>query len=237
MAVAVHPESFVVGSAVVRRDIWFGKTWTAWPARVIADDGETLTTAMWPGLVGYGPSTWVESMKTRNAALRGQGIDNLAKSSWNLAAWTWRSNICLRQVVVDRWFAVTAFFDADTERFGCWYIDFGRPPTRTALGIDTLDLFLDVVVNPDFSIVWKDQDEYGRAVRLGLLTSDERQSVEDAKQEVVQLVGVRALLRGACEDWRLDRSWVLPALPREVLREVETLRGADDEDVRRGRGA
>ena len=237
MAVAVHPESFVVGSAVVRRDIWFGKTWTAWPARVIADDGETLTTAMWPGLVGYGPSTWVESMKTRNAALRGQGIDNLAKGSWDLAAWTWRSNICLRQVVVGRWFAVTAFFDAETERFTGWYIDFERPPARTALGIDTRDLFLDVIVRPDFSIVWKDGDEYDQAVRLGLLTGDERQSVEDAKQEVVQLVGARALLRGAWEDWRLDKSWGLPALPREVLREVDTSREADGTSGSRARDA
>jgi hypothetical protein len=130
-------EVFPVASSLVRRDVWSGKTWTAWPARVLADDGESVTTVMWPGLTGFGPSTWVESLRSGDTSLRSQGIANLARGSWELSAWTWRSNICLRQIVMGRWFAVTAFFDADTERFKCWYIDFERPSTRTAIGLDT----------------------------------------------------------------------------------------------------
>jgi predicted RNA-binding protein associated with RNAse of E/G family len=119
-----------------------------------------------------------------------------------------------------RWFAVTAFFDADTERFKCWYVDFERPPTRTAFGIDTRDLFLDVVVKPDFSILWKDEGEYDQAVALGLLTGEECQNVAAAREDVVRLVADRALLRGVWEDWRRDKSWNLPAIPPEVLRDI-----------------
>jgi predicted RNA-binding protein associated with RNAse of E/G family len=119
-----------------------------------------------------------------------------------------------------RWFAVTAFFDADTERFKCWYIDFEQPPTRTAFGIDTRDLFLDVVVKPDFSILWKDEGEYDQAVALGLLTGEECQNVVAAREEVVRLVADRALLRGVWEDWRRDKSWSLPAISPEVLRDI-----------------
>lgn len=204
---------FKPGSTLIRRDIWFEKTWTAWPCRVLQDDGETLTTAMWPGLKGLSPSTWVESNLTGNRAIREQGIEDLAARNWTVAPWTWQSNICLRQVVRDRWFAVTAFFNADDHAFFGWYIDFERPPNRTELGNDTRDLFLDANVSTDYSVEWKDQREYERAISLGLVDEGEREAIKQARDEAIELVRSRTLIQGAWDEWRLDTSWPRPCLP------------------------
>ncbi|MDX6428935.1 MAG: hypothetical protein QOE54_1301, partial [Streptosporangiaceae bacterium] len=61
------------------------------------------------------------------------------------------------------------FFDRE-HRLSRWYINFQRPYRRTQLGVDTFDLFLDLVVNPDLSSwVWKDEEEYLHSRRLGIV--------------------------------------------------------------------
>src|SRR5688572_5399009 len=136
----MRTDTFSPGVSVVRRDIWFDKVWSAWPTRVLEDDGITTTTVIWPGAKGFAPSTWVAWLMTGDASVRGQALPRLVARSWNLSPWTWQSTIALRQVVADRWFAVTAFFDAESHDFNGWYIDFQRPPLYSPFSIDTRDL-------------------------------------------------------------------------------------------------
>jgi predicted RNA-binding protein associated with RNAse of E/G family len=213
----MHVEPFVVGSSVIRRDIWFGKVWSAWPARVVDDDGQTLTFVVWPGVNGLVTSRWVTWFQSGDRTIRDQFVGDLSSRSWELAHWAWQSNICLRQVVGDRWFAVTAFFEYQEHRFKYWYVDFEKAPMRTRSGIDTRDLFLDLVVLPDFSYRWKDEEEYDRALKLGLLSDHERREVESARAEALESIQAHTLMRGHWDNWRLDESWALPALPPEVL--------------------
>lgn len=37
----------------------------------------------------------------------------------------------------------------------CWYINFQRPYVRTAMGVETFDLLVDIVVRPDLTWTWK----------------------------------------------------------------------------------
>lgn len=175
---------------------------------------------MWPGTKGFAPSTWVAWLNTGDPSFREQALPNLAARSWALSPWTWQSTISLRQVVADRWFAVTAFFDADGHEFKGWYVDFERPPLRRHFGIDTRDLFIDLIVNPDFSLRWKDEEEYERAIALGLMSEAERGHIEDARAEALELVGSRELQQGAWHDWRLDDLWDPPILPEAVLEPI-----------------
>ena len=175
---------------------------------------------MWPGVQGLAPSTWVTWLASGDQAIRGQGLTNLAARSWELTPFAWRSTIALRQAVMGRWFAVTAFFDPDGHRVKGWYVDFQKPPTRSRFGLDTRDLFVDLVVGPDFSVRWKDEGEYDRAVTLGLLTDDERAHVADARKEALELVRSRRIMRGSWEDWRPGPSWAAPVLPADVLGDI-----------------
>ena len=55
----ITTDLFAPGATAVRRDVLAGRVWTAMPQRVIADTGDTLTLAYWPGIELEPPSaTW-----------------------------------------------------------------------------------------------------------------------------------------------------------------------------------
>ena len=87
-----------------------------------------------------------------------------------------------------------------------WYVNFERPLRRTPLGVDTFDEKLDLIVRPDGSYRWKDEDELDAAAVLGLLDADAvRAEAERVLREWPFPTG--------WEDWRPDPSWPLPQLP------------------------
>ena len=43
--------------------------------------------------------------------------------------------------------------------FAGWYVNLETPYTRHDVGVDATDLVLDIVVSPDRSWVWKDEEE------------------------------------------------------------------------------
>ena len=53
--------------------------------------------------------------------------------------------------------------------FEHWYVNFEEPLRRTPVGFDTFDQKLDLIVMPDGTYRWKDEDELEQAAALGLL--------------------------------------------------------------------
>ena len=52
-----------------------------------------------------------------------------------------------------------------------WYVNLETPFRRTAIGLDTTDLHLDVVFPPDLGKPqWKDEDEVEEAVAYGSMS-------------------------------------------------------------------
>jgi protein associated with RNAse G/E len=45
-----------------------------------------------------------------------------------------------------------------------WYVNLQCPYRRTPLGIEAMDLMLDIVVEPDMTWRWKDDDEFDEIV-------------------------------------------------------------------------
>lgn len=78
----------------------------------------------------------------------------------------------------------------------------GRGPQT----IDYVDDKLDLVVSPDGSVRWKDEDELDQAAAKGLL--DEA----DVRAEAERVLTARPWPTG-WEGWRPDPSWQAPALP------------------------
>ncbi|MFF3444579.1 DUF402 domain-containing protein [Streptosporangium sp. NPDC002721] len=209
---------FSDGATAIRRDTYDGRVWTASPHRVVHDTGHELALAYWPGIRSLAPTTWIDWLRTGDTASRDASTTNLAARQWELGPWTWRDTIWLSIVGRHAFFSVNLFFTQD-HRLDRWYINFQRPYRRTLNGIDTFDLFVDLVVEPDLSRwTWKDEDEYDQGRRMGIITDAEHQGVQEARAEVVAMIENRSGVFGDdWPHWRAAPSWPVPVLPADVM--------------------
>jgi hypothetical protein len=98
--------------------------------------------------------------------------------------------------------------------FRGWYINLQSPPRRTAYGIDITDLALDIVVRPDYSWYWKDEDELQMALDQGACTSDFADRLRRAGEGVVELIENRASpFDDAWTSWRPPADWAITDIP------------------------
>ncbi|MFJ8623851.1 DUF402 domain-containing protein [Kitasatospora sp. NPDC093550] len=209
---------FTPGSTAVRRDIAYGRVWTAMPYTVLADDGATLTLTARPGTECRAPSSWTTSRRAGDVAARKRGIDDLAARHWELDHWVWRDTVVLSRFATGEPYSVHRFLTPEGRPLR-WYVNFERPYRRTAIGIDTLDLFLDLVITPDLSAhTWKDEDEYAQARRLGLIDEATHRAVDAARDlALVQLRDRTGPFAPDPDAWTLPPAGPLPVLPPTAL--------------------
>ncbi|MEV0999304.1 DUF402 domain-containing protein [Nonomuraea sp. NPDC050202] len=203
------------GSTAVRRHVWRGRVWTAVPYRVLQDTEDYLVVAGWPGLRGLVSTTLIDTI-TNGGHDRDRPIRELASGTWELGWWAWRRTSVRSWYGLDAYFTIRQFFDAE-HRPLCWYVDFDLPKQRTPLGIDTFDLMVDLIADPDLSgYRWKDEDDYEHARRLGLIDDRVHRRVTEARQEVVGLIETR---QGPfAHDWTPlpHETWPVPSLPEDA---------------------
>jgi predicted RNA-binding protein associated with RNAse of E/G family len=98
-------------------------------------------------------------------------------------------------------------------RFGGWYINLQEPIRPTPLGFDFMDHVLDVVIDPDLSWRWKDEEELEEAVRLGLLSRQEAASIRaEGERVIAQLEAREPPFCDGWERWQPDPAWPIPGL-------------------------
>ena len=69
--------------------------------------------------------------------------------------------------------------------FRCWYVQLQSPILRRPNAIETLDYALDVVVDPDGTWHWKDEDDFAEAQCLGVFTPEEAAAVRREGERVI----------------------------------------------------
>ena len=214
---ASDPGPFPVGSTAVRRDTTAARVWSATPNRVLADTGDELVLACWPGVQMMAPATWTQWLRTGDDDVRKQAIPSLVAGTWELESWTWQDTTLVSRFRPGAHFSVHQFLGAG--RTGQWYVNFELPSRRTSIGIDTFDLLLDLVADIEtLRWWWKDEDEYAQARRLGLIDDVLHAQVEVARQEAVAMIEARQGPFAA--DWsafRPDPAWATPVLPAGAL--------------------
>jgi hypothetical protein len=96
-----------------------------------------------------------------------------------------------------------------------WYINLAAPWRRTAIGFDTVDQILDIVVADDLSgWRWKDEAELRWAIERGKLSAEEAGAVRKAGYEAITRMnsGTAPFIA----DWSgmvPDPRWPIPILP------------------------
>ena len=104
--------------------------------------------------------------------------------------------------------------NGDPGRFRGWYVNLQSPPRRTSYGIDIADLALDIVVRPDRSWYWKDEDELQMALEAGACTPEFASHIRHAGEEVVDLIKTRQTpFDDEWTAWRPPEGWAIETLP------------------------
>ena len=96
-----------------------------------------------------------------------------------------------------------------------YYINMEEPFRRTAISLDTNDHTLDVVVHPDLSWEWKDEEEFATRTERGVFGVEFAQSVRAEGEAVIARLEARQ--PPFCDGWELwtpESSWEIPMLPQ-----------------------
>ena len=131
-----------------------------------------------------------------------------------LEKYLWNTNRLLLLIEPENYYSTIYFWQNDTNEFLCYYINFQTPFQRSHIGFDTLDLELDMIINPDNSWKIKDIDDYQKGVENGTILYEWTQEIETAKNKVLgKLADKQYPLDGFWLNWQPDNNWSAPKLP------------------------
>lgn len=74
----------------------------------------------------------------------------------------------------------------DTRILRNWYINFETPVVRTADGFETGDHGLDLIIERDGTLIWKDVEDLDAMLKSGRLTPDEVLDILAAARTVIE---------------------------------------------------
>lgn len=199
------------GDPVILRGVYNNHPTYVQSVRVIKDTPEETALLVLPGAECMVPDGYIHHAHDASKWDRWQ--ETLANSV-QLEKFTWRTNRFLILLEPEKFYSTIYIWEAASDQFVCYYINFQLPFQRTRLGFDTLDLDLDIVIEASHEWQWKDMDEYQHGIRMGGIQSDWVKNVEHAQSEVFARIEKRAYpLDASWLNWRPDPNWSAPRLP------------------------
>ena len=127
---------------------------------------------------------------------------------------TWKGNNILRFWNVGATHTVSLVWEAASGAFKYWYVDLQEPLRRSADGLVSWDRSLDIVVAPDRTWKWKDEDHFQRIQELRWLTSNGAQRLRAEGERVI--ANIERGDEPFCvpwPDWKPNADWPIPGLP------------------------
>jgi hypothetical protein len=179
------------------------------PVTVVQDTDDLLAVWMAPGtecvkpLLADGTPVHEEPLATRYTAPR------------TTARARWTGNGVLKLAQPGLPWSVWLFWEHGWQ-FRSWYVNLEEPRTRWSGGVDSEDHYLDISVYPDRSWLWRDEDEFDQAQRVGLMDARTARGVREAGRAAVEVIRSWGTpFRDGWELWRPDPAWPVPALPAD----------------------
>ncbi len=133
---------------------------------------------------------------------------------WRLGDGVWHSTARLFVAWPGAAHAFSAFWQGDDWTFLGWYVDLQASFARTTDGFASEDYVLDVLVEPDYSWSWKDEDEFAAAQRVGRFSAVQAAAIRMEATAVIESIEARRWpLDAGWEAWRPNPAWSIPQLP------------------------
>lgn len=191
------------GDPILLREVHRGRIWMARPATVAAVRDDLTAVYLAPG------TTW----KVPAATTRADILRRLLEG-WVLTELVWARARVLYLLMPDVSHAIHLWWTPPDWRFGGWYVNLQDPIRPTPLGFDYMDHMLDIVIEPDLSWRWKDEDEFAEALEIGLMSRRQADAIRAEGERVVErLEARRSPFCDGWEAWQPDPSWPVPELP------------------------
>jgi protein associated with RNAse G/E len=197
------------GDVIAWRGIYRNRVWHAQPVIVVKDTHEEMCVTLLPGTECVAPEGYLDGKDSTKRRWSFKDKD------WKLENYAWRTNRLLILLEPNTYYSTMFFWRADTNDFLLYYINFQLPFQRSHCGIDTLDLDLDLIINPDFGFRWKDEDDYQKAIDNEVIMPEWMQEIEIAKKEIFNKLEKRQYpYDGSWLNWMPDPNWLPPKLPK-----------------------
>jgi protein associated with RNAse G/E len=196
------------GDVITWRGIFRERVWHAQTVIVVKDSQDETVVALLPGTECMAPEGYLQGKQSDKRRW------NFKDKYWELEKYDWRTNRLLILLRPNQFYSTMYFWDHATNEFLCYYMNFQLPFRRSASGIDTLDLDLDLIINPDFSFEWKDEEDYQKAIEHEIISSEWVQGIENAMGDIFNELEKRQYpFDGSWLDWTPDSPWTPPKLP------------------------
>ena len=196
------------GDVIAWRGIYRDRVWHAQTTLVVRDTPDELVLTLLPGTECVAPEGYLDGKQASKRRW------NFKEKDWKLEKYVWTMNRLLILLERDKFYSTMYFWNHATHEFLCYYINFQLPFKRHQNGIDTLDLDLDLIINPDFSFEWKDVDDYLKAIDNEVIFPEWMEGIDSAKQEVFsRLERFSYPYDGSWLNWVPDATWSPPQLP------------------------
>jgi predicted RNA-binding protein associated with RNAse of E/G family len=196
------------GDIVLWRGIYRERVWHAQTTIVVKDTPDEIILTLLPGTECIAPEGYLDGKDSNKRRW------NFKDTDWEIHKYSWRTNRLLLLLEPEKYYSIMHFWDDASNEFLCYYINFQLPFKRSHNAVDTLDLDLDIIINPDLSFEWKDEEDYQKAIDHGVIFPEWVQGIEDAKKDVFAKLESRQYpFDGTWLNWMPDPNWTPPKLP------------------------
>ena len=203
--------SWAPADSVAVRLFWLdGTIDRAIALRVISDDGRRL--------LGWGPvgSPVLEPRTVNGVKLADVPLAERFVIERQLFTGCFLRKSTLRLIEEGSRSSVWWFFEPDG-KFLYWYVNLEFPIGRTSNTVDRVDGVLDLLVYPDRTWEWLDEDEAEAAVAAGRLTAEHIESMRTEGERMIALAESGAFpFDGTWCDFQPESNWSLPAIPSGI---------------------
>jgi len=176
----------------------------AWPCRIVEDSEDLLAL-----FIAAGSQCKADPKQTAAQKLAG------GKTLRPTHEVVWRHDT-LRLMFPGASHSVWLFWDGveASRRLLRYFVNLEEPFRRTAIGFDTQDHTLDIVVTPELECRWRDEEEFDSHVALGLYPPELAAAARSEGQRVIDAIARREhpCLRGWAQ-WSPEPEWTPPTLP------------------------
>jgi hypothetical protein len=183
-------------SEMLLRHVAKGRVVMAMPSHVVEQSPERLVTWIEPGTpIAY-------PLGRENGRLR-------PFDEWEVELRSWKGPGRLELTPFGRRHS-TRIFLGDDGSFRGWYVNLQAPLVESRFGFDTSDWQLDLWIDAESRVQWKDEDDLEQAVELGIMTAEEGRLAHEEAHRVL-------------EEWPFPTGWEHwqpdPSRPRLALPE------------------